>query len=285
MVRVLALLAALLIPLSTLADVLFEGYSKVNSGGVPVGYTIVRYEVDAKTKKYTATTFTKTGSLGSDITESLKAVADEDLKPISYSYTSIVGKTTKTIDAKFKKNHMDATVDEGGKKKTVRLDLPKGAFLSSFLVYLMMKSKTGLKTDSKYEYEALAEEDAALIKGEAFVGKMENRNAFEVFKVLNKFKDMKFISYINDHGEVLETSSPSNSISTELVAKPADAVANFGTSPGILKSLFGDVPLGTKNIVSQAAMDRALAKPAEVAPAATLTKPTNETPAAKAPGK
>lgn len=264
MVRLKSLFATLLLlPLPATADILFEGYSKISSGGVHVGYVISRYEFDPKAKQFRSTTFLKTGPLGSDITESLRAVADQDLNPVSYEYTSMVGKAVKTIDAKFKKSKMTAVVTEAGKNKTVSADVPKGGFLSSFLVYLMLKSKTGLRSNEKYEYNALAEEDAKFEKGEAFVGKEETHNGQRAFKILNRFKDVKFVSYVTERGEMLSTNSPSTGITIELVAKPADAIGTFGTSSTLLKNLFGDVPKGTENILSKAALDAALKPPSE----------------------
>lgn len=258
MVRWLSLFAILILARPAGADLLFEGYSKVVSGGVPIGYSILRYEFDPKSKHFVGTSFLKTGALGSDITESLKTVCDQDFNPVQYEYTSIVGKKTKTIDAKFKKGKMTAAVTDDGKKSSVSLDVPKGTFLSSFLVYLMLKSKTGLRLKEKYSYSAIAEEDAAIYKGEAFVAAEETHMGLRAFKVLNKFKDIKFISYVTDRGEMLSTSSPASGIGTELMAKPADAVGTFGTSSAILKNLFGDVPKGTDNIISKAALNDAL---------------------------
>jgi hypothetical protein len=235
------------------AEVLFEGYAKILSNGTPVGYTISKYEFDAKSKKFISTYFLKTAGQGAEITESLKAYANADLAPISYAYTSIVGKETKTIDAKFTGLKMNAQVKSGGKAKTIRKDLPKGTFLSTFLVYLMLKSKEGLKTDSNYDYQALAEEDAEVYKGQAAVGKEEAYLGLKAFKVQNKFKDVLFVSFVNERGEVLGTSSVSQGISTELVADPAQATTGFPISTGILKSLFGDVPAGKTNMISKSA--------------------------------
>lgn len=251
-------ITVLLLGSTSHADVLFEGYSKITSGGVHVGYVITRYEFNPKEKRFYGTYFLKTGELGSDVTESVKSVADIDFNPISYEYTSIVGKTTKTIDAKFKKNRMTAVVKEGEKTKTIQKDLPKGTFLSNFLIYLMLKSKDGLKTESNYNYSAIAEEDADVMKGEALVGKQEKFNGQMAYKILNKFKNVKFVSYVSDRGEVLGTSSPANGIGTELVARPQDAVGHFGTSTSILKLLFGEVPLGTDNVISRANKNEAL---------------------------
>ncbi len=233
------------------AEVLFEGYAKILSNGSPIGYTISKYEFDAKSKKFISTYFLKTSGQGAEITESLKAFSTADLAPISYAYTSIVGKETKTIDAKFLGLKMNAQVKSGGKTQTIRKDFPKGTFLSTFLVYLMLKSKDGLKTDSNYDYQAIAEEDAAVYKGQASVGKEEAYLGLKAFKVQNKFKDVRFVSFVNERGEVLGTSSVAQGVSTELVADPAQATAGFPVSAGILKSLFGEVPLGKTNMISK----------------------------------
>lgn len=290
MVRWLSLFVIPILSQAAHADLLFEGYSKVVSGGVPVGYSILRYEFDSKKKQFIGTSFLKTGALGSDITESLKTVCDQDFNPIQYEYTSIVGKKTKTIDAKFEKGKMIAAVTDDGKKSSIRLDIPKGTFLSSFLAYLMLKSKTGLRLKEKYVYSAIAEEDGAISKGEAFVSAEETHMGFRAFKVLNKFKDIKFISYITERGEMLSTSSPASGVGTELMAKPGDAVGQFGTSSTILRNLFGDVPKGTDNIVSKAALNDALKpstegpKKGEVPPGkGIMVKPGEALPAKQVP--
>lgn len=239
---------------STAKEVLFEGYQKILSGGVHIGYNINKYEFDPKKKQFSALSFTKTGALGgngNELTESIVAHADIDLNPISYSYTSILGKQVKTIDAKFSKNKMTAEVKEGSKKSKISLDIPKGAFLSQFLIYLMLKSKTGLQADSNYKYKAIAEEDAKLYEGQALVQKQEKYNGLMAFKIINNFKDSKFVAFVTERGEALGVVSPAQNISTELVAKPSEATAQFGVSASILKNVFGEVPLGTNNIVSK----------------------------------
>lgn len=235
------------------AEVLFEGYYKILAAGNPIGYTISKYEFDSKNKKFISTYFLKTVGQGAEITESLKAYASADLGPISYSYTSIVGKETKTIDAKFNGLKMTAEVREAGKTKTIRKDIPKNTFLSTFLVYVMLKSREGIKTDSNYDYSGIAEEDADVYKGLASVGKEESFLGLKAFKIQNKFKDVPFLSYVNERGEVLGTTSVAQGVSTELVADPAVATKGFPMSPTILKSLFGDIPAGKTNMVSKSA--------------------------------
>lgn len=250
---------ALLISFSVLrasnaqADILFEGYSKILSGEQHIGYVISRYEFDAKKKQFISTYFLKTGKGPTEVTESLKAYADAELGPISYEYTTLAGKESKTIDAKFKAGNLSAVVKHNGKIQRIEKKVPKGTFLSTFLVYLMLKSKEGLKSETNYEYQAIAEEDAAIYKGQALVGKEETFNGFKAFKILNTFKDIKFLSYVNERGEVLGTNAMGQGITTELVGTPSEATAGLPYSPTLLKTLFGSVPEGQANVVVRSA--------------------------------
>ncbi len=233
------------------ADVLFEGYSKILSGDQHIGYIVSRYEFDQKKKQFISTYFLKTGKGPSEVSESLHAIADSELAPISYEYTTLANKEAKTVDAKFKGSSMSAVITNAGKVQKIEKKIPKGTFLSTFLVYLMLKSQEGLQAETKYEYQAIAEEDGGIYKGQALVGKEEEFNGFKAFKVLNTFKDLKFLSYINGQGEVLGTSALGQGIKTELVSNQNEALAGQTTSNMILKTLFGAVPLGEKNLVAQ----------------------------------
>lgn len=260
-------------------DVLFEGYHKVLSGKQHVGYTITKYEFDSSTKRFYTTIFVKLGALAGNMMESIKAESDQNLSPISYEYTTLVTEnnkpSTKNIQASFKMVklskkeqaaaqkklkkgekapteilRMTATVNETGKKTKIVDDLPKGTFLSYFLVYLMLKSKTGIQTDSKYEYKAIAEEKPKLVDGVAIVRTEEEYMGIKSYKVENQFNDLKFISYVTDKGHVIGVVNPSQSVETQLMAKPSEAVGEFNVPTTVLKTLFGDVPLGVENIVS-----------------------------------
>ena len=151
-------------------NILFEGYSKIILNGLHVGYAILRYEFDPKKKRFQATYLVKTEEQGGNILESLKAVADQDLKPISYQYVSLIEKKPKTIDVTFKGQKMTGTLKEGKVTKKLISDLPKGTGLAIFLYYLILRSPEGLKTETKYNYKALAEEDAKVYDGVAIVG-------------------------------------------------------------------------------------------------------------------
>lgn len=263
------------------AEILFEGYSKILSGGVHVGYTISRYEFDPKKKQFISTSLVKTNEAGGGITEGLKAYATDDLKPLSYSYTSVIGKTAKTIDAKFEKGKIMAVVRDGGKEEKISKDIPKGSFLSMFLVYVMLKSPQGLKPDTKYDYQSIAEEEASLVKGVAAIKNQEDLNGFKVFKIINDFRSTQFISYVNEKGEILMVRAPVQGITTELVAQPSTATNNMQVPTSLIKKLFGDVPTGQKNEVSKANH----AAPAKAQPAPMKNDPKATKQQGVAPGQ
>ena len=232
------------------SNFLYEGWSKVLMREQHIGYLVQRYEFDSKKKQYKSISFLKTDAAGHKFTESLVSIADASLKPVSYQYTSISGGKTTTIDATFstgKTNSsqiMTAIVNEAGKKTTVRNTLPKGAFLSSFLGYVMLMGEQGIKTGVKYAYEAVAEEDAGIYKGEAFIASEEKVEGISTFKVLNTFKGARFVSLITHKAEVLGTESPAQGVSTALMGSMSEAIGSHSLNSATLNSLFGSVPKG-----------------------------------------
>lgn len=232
-------------------NIMFEGYSKILLNGLHVGYAVLRYEFDPKKKQFQATYLVKTDEQGGNILESLKAVADQDLKPISYQYVSLMDKKPKTIDATFKGQKMTGVITEGSASKKLISDLPKGTGLAIFLYYLILRSPDGLKTETKYNYKAIAEEDAKVYDGIAIVGKEEKFNGLKAYKASNTFKDVSYTFYLTETGEALMTDTAAANIKTILVAKPEEAIAKFKVPSSIFTNLFGEVPAGTANAVTK----------------------------------
>ncbi len=231
--------------------VLFEGYSKIISTTAHIGYTIARYSYDTSKKQFKSITFMKIKSGDTEATESLTAVAADNFAPISFSYNFVQGKDGKSVTGDFKGDVMTIVVQEKGETKKTETNLKKGTFLSTFLVYMMLKSKMGIQTGAKYSFFAIAEEDGKVFPGEAKVGAIEKVGKFNLFKIENKFKDVSFSSLVSEKGEMFLVDSISQGMKIELVTKPNDATADFGLSVPILKALFGEVPLGTQNALSQ----------------------------------
>lgn len=239
------------------AEIMFEGYYKVMRGTSRVGFFIQRYEFDINKKQFKSTYFIQMNSPDEStsanpkiISESLKAIADDKFQPISYQYTVTTPQLIKTIDAKFDGVIMKALVSQRNPEsqsqspaQTLTKKVPKGTFLSTFLGYLMLQKTYSV--GKKFNYPAVAEEDAESYDGEAFIKDEQTFLNKKVFRIINTFKSIQFISFVTDKGEVLGTQSPLQNISTELVPKANDATQGFVLPASTLKLLFGKVPVGT----------------------------------------
>lgn len=233
------------------AATLFEGWSKVLLSGKHVGYIVQRYEFDEKKKEFLAIHYMKMNADAGGLTDSLVARADATFKPINYQYTGLKDGKPILIDAGFKGDKMTAVVTEGKEKKTVNVTLPKGAFLSTFLGYVMLQGKEGLKKGIKYEYQGVLEEAAVVAKGEAYIADEETVSGIPAFRILNTVSGSKYISLATHKAEVLGTVSPSAGVQTILVSTMEEAVASHGLNSAAVSQLFGSVPKGKENEVAR----------------------------------
>jgi hypothetical protein len=264
------------------ADVLYEGWHKVLSAGQHVGYFVVRYDLDKKTNKFAYTSYLKTNSVGNDVTEAIKAESLQVTKPTQwlvpqkYQYTSTQGKNITLIDANFniedaaapktekpgkkkgKKNakkepeapavpakpqlRMMATITKDGNATKYDQIVPDNTFLSSYLTYIILQSKDGLKVGNNYKYAAIAEEDGKLYDGVAFVKEMTKEGGQDGYKIVNEFKGIRFISVVNTKGDPISTKSPLLSIATEAASTTEEAVGKLKLDDKNIRTLFGDLP-------------------------------------------
>jgi hypothetical protein len=251
------------------AEIMFEGYYRIELEGKPIGFTVQRYEYDAATKTFLSTYFLKVKIGETTSQESLRAKANDKFQPIGYQYTSQDGTNIKTIDATFNKEVATLVIDDGKGKKTMTSKSPKGTFLSNFLGYLMLQN--GLDVGKKFKYSGVAEEDGNSYWGEAWIKENTKFLGLDAVKVLNKFKGENFIAYITKKNEVLGTSSPAKNLSTTLKATAAEATEGQVVPNKVLTQLFGNVPVGRVNpisagVVSQPPKSMTTAPAAEPAP-------------------
>ncbi len=251
MLKIILLNAALLfiVSLSAQAEILFEGYYKVTQFKKHIGFLILRHEIDQKTQNFKTTSFIKLGKEGFDMTESYQAVSDRELAPVSINYLAAGDRKTKTIDVKFKNGKMTGTVVEDGKKFKLQEKISKGVFLSSALYYLMLKSKDGLKTDTKFDYAAITEEGPVVIKGSVAVDKkMLTQGSLQLLKISNNFAGSDYTNLVTTRGEVVSAQTPATSIESELVKNKEEATAGVKLAAGMLEKIFGQVPVGKINV-------------------------------------
>lgn len=247
---------------SNTVENLFEGYYKISLAGKHIGYLIMRYDYDTKQKLFLAKTFQKIKTSSEEEMQSLVAVSDDGFNPVKYEFTSSLkqGTTTKirTIDAQFKSNKMTALFQEDGVKKTIKKDIPKGVFLSTFLTYLILKQPKGLTANLNINYSAIAEEDAEIYAGKVSTGTPQKMKNLSVYEAKTEYKQNQFVAFITDRGEVLGTASPLSGVSSELVAQPSEATQGMELNSKTLQTLFGEVPFGINNMIAKAARSNAI---------------------------
>lgn len=231
------------------AELLFEGYYKVTQFKKHIGFLVLRHEIDEKTKNFKTTSFIKLGKGGFDLTESYQAVSDSELAPVSINYLAAGDKKTKTIDVKFKNGKMIGTVIEDGKKSKINETTTKGVFVSSALYYLMLKSKDGLKTDTKFDYAAITEEGPVVMKGSVAVDKkMLTQDSLQLLKITNNFAGSDYENLVTTRGEVIAAITPATSIESALVKNKEEAIADVKLAAGTLEKIFGNTPAGKTNV-------------------------------------
>ncbi|MEC9284001.1 MAG: hypothetical protein VX642_14905 [Bdellovibrionota bacterium] len=257
---ILSIICLSLFSLPSLADIVAEGWYKVLSANVHVGYYVSRFEYDAKKREFISKSFLKTNAAGGDITESMEVYSDEGMNPIKYTYTSIVGGQTTTIDAAVKKNVLVAvkevsslsapaakkspTASTGSTtsttKTTIETKLEKGTFFSSHLALLMLKK--GLKVGVNFEYKAVAEEDAKIYTGRSLIKEIKKAGQKDLFRILNDYKSVKYVSLMDTSGQLVATKAPTLGLITNLQATQKEATGNIPVPLKSLKKIFGKLP-------------------------------------------
>lgn len=216
-------------------------------GDEQIGYVAQRYESLPEKKQLKAIYFVHARGDADTTTEGLTALSDENFEPILYNYTALVKGKAKTIDATFKNKKMTAKVTEGGKTKTITLDVKPNGFLSVFLNYVILKN--GLMAGKSYGFNAIAEEEARFYEGQAAIKSEQMVASNRAFKIDFKFKEVDFTGLVTTRGDTL--GSLQQNIRTELVATRAEAMGPFKATEKALISLFGSLPVGNINPLAQ----------------------------------
>jgi hypothetical protein len=275
-------------PVQTWAnDVMFEGYFKMTLDEKPIGFLIQRYEFDAKKRQFKAISFMQTQIGESSSKESLSAVANDKFQPLSYQYTVQDGKTLKMIDATFKGEVMTLKVSDGTKVRNETHKHPKGTFLSSFLLYMILQKE--LKPGVAYSYSAVAEEDGDSFNGKYLIDQRLDKDGFKEFRIINNFKNDKFITTVAavpdqakpdryQKAELIAVDLPAKRLKINLKATPVEATQGHVVPNKTLLTLFTVMPTGRANLLSKVESSPAMSSPAMSSPA---TSPPATTPSAE----
>lgn len=236
------------------ASIVFEGFYKINQFKNHIGFVIIKHEVDPKTKNYTIKTYLRLAKKNFDLTETLKTVSDEKMKPVEYSYSALDKNKSKTIeaqkkiDAKTKKEILSILAIEDGKKLKFDVELNKDVFFSSALFPVMLATDSGIKTNFEFKFPAIAEETAQVFEGTTKIAaKRITKDAFQLLKAENSFAGSDYEVLLTDKGEIFSTNDNKTGITTELVRNKEEAIQDIKISNKTLEQIFGSMPEGKTN--------------------------------------
>ncbi len=241
---------AFMVTSPALGATLFESYAQIFADSKPEGFIIQRYEHDLQKKELISTYYIQTSSNLGGVIETLRARCTEDFRPISYRYTDEGPRHTKKIVAYFKNNRMIGYRSDGGVKERIQERLPEGAFLSTFLGYLMLNK--GYRKGVKFTFSAISEEEGKVVLGEAYIEKsLYYISRLKAFKLINKFNGVHFISIVGPKGDILSTESPVQKISTKITDFERVTQQGYKINHKKIAALFGGLPKGQQNVYAQ----------------------------------
>jgi hypothetical protein len=236
------------------AAVVFEGYYKVSQFNNHIGFIVIKHELEPKTKNYIINTYLRLAKKNFDMTETLKTVSDENLKPIQFSYAAMDKKKTKTLDgnlkldSKTKKEVFSVLAIEDGKKINMTEPMTKGVFFSSALYPMLLRSEKGLKTNMDVDFSAIAEETMQIHTGTMKIEKKRvAKDSFQLMKAKTSFAGSSYEVMLTDKGEVISTSDASTGIKTELMRNKEEALQDIKVNNKTLEQIFGSIPEGKIN--------------------------------------
>lgn len=234
------------------AQVLFEGYYRMYAQDQAIGYSVHKYENDIKTKGFKSWVFVKTNEKGGNITESIYTLSDENMSPLSFSYTGIQNGKAVTLDGKKEGDQMLITIKEGTGQKKTKVGIRPGLHFSVVHIYALLRSPAGLKPQVQTPYFAFTEETGTIDEGSLEIQNlMSFKGGVEVFPITNTFRKAKFISYVTREGEILEIQAQLQGLKVELMPNRALATEGLNVPEGAIKTFFGAIPSGEINIVSR----------------------------------
>ncbi len=231
---------------SAFAKVISENWYKVLSTNVHTGFIFMRTEFLESSKQFQITYLLSTNAAGGNVSESLKTISSEGLKPISYQYTSLTAGKAKTIDAvvkkdlKTNKDKLFLNITEEGKSFVKEEVLEEGSMFSSSIGLRLLTE--GIKLDKNYSYKGIAEEDGTTNKGLVYIKSLETFKGKKAYKVTNDFKSVRFISFLSQDGITLATKSPELGIDTEIANTQEEATKGLVLPIKTMESLFGKYP-------------------------------------------
>lgn len=244
--------AALLIPTllftqNLFAEILFEGFYRIERKGKHVGYVIERLSQDPKTKTKTKTSYLRIKQGDKEVYESLTATAKVGSgEPIKSVYlTSNTGPTLRTT-AEFRNGvpFYTTEVNSADNPKHFKKGT-KSSMLSAMLYYMTDFTKMTPQTD--YAYKTYDEQNGSTDGAHLFLIEQQKISGMPVYQFVNHSDGQPVENFVSPSGEPMATRSMIENSVAYWVADRAEATGLMEYPTQQIAKIFGDLPEGKKN--------------------------------------
>lgn len=259
----IAVLALILItPAPGQAEVLFEGYYRIENKGQHIGYLIQRHSIDKKGNR-SVTAYIRmrdeAGTPDSEVFESYQSVAKAGSgSPVWSRFESTRTGERDLLKTEFdKKGFAQITeIQETGGKSESRKDISVGApFLSGML--LLVTDFAKLQENKIYQYDTYVEERGHVSEGHVFYAGKKSVSGITIAHIADNLMGQTVELFATPAGESLGSRSWNGEGVTYWVAKREDAIGSFKFPTAELTQTFGDLPEGKKNPWSKSGINAA----------------------------
>lgn len=240
------------------AEILFEGFYRIERKGKHVGYVIQRYSHDPKTKTKTLTSYIRTKQGDTEVYESVAATAKDGTgAPLKSVYLSTASGPTLRTTANFKKGipWIAHEVNSADNPQHFVKGNP-ASMLSAMLYYMTDIAKMSPQTN--YAYATFVEQRGRTDGAHLTLIAQQPVASQTVYQFVNDSFGQPVENFVTGAGDPLGSRSMIDDFVCYWVPNRAAAVGMMEFPAAQITKIFGDLPEGHKNPWSKSPDFRAL---------------------------
>jgi hypothetical protein len=234
-------------PILSSAEVLFEGFYRIERNKQHVGYLIQRLSTDIKSGNKVMTTYVRRLDSGSELFSAFRTEVDgKTFAPVSSRWNSTDTGVPARVESTFTKGFGRVSFHFFSSKKPTRVDPKvKAPMMSSFLFNTVDIS--ALKPEQKYSYSAFSEQRGFTVPGKIRLEEIRTVGENKFFVVVNDYLGEPIYNFVDQNGFVLGARAFTGDFTVWWVPTREEAVGHFKFPTAEFTTLFGDLPSGKKN--------------------------------------
>ncbi len=235
------------------AEITFEGFYRIENAGEHVGFSVVREELDPKTKISTIRYFIVTTDRDHKLHE-VRSTSTHDarLNPLTSDYIEKTeGQEVEHLHVQIKitgKNYHYVKQEDKFKKQGDG-KLKDNEFLRPMTDHVLLLNH--LKKGKAYTYDVFRDDEAAHRGGQVQVLDEATVKGHKLFQILDDSEMHPQENWLADNGQILMSRLPKVSVTSKLVPNFEMAVGEIPFKRSDLLHFFPEMPKGEKNLIAE----------------------------------